>query len=322
MDSRIREIEQWIAEAKADLGECGQDAYIRKLYLLDAEIRAVIRENGILPGADSPRRQGKQVRRFATPALAFSGVLFVLILTATTVYLTGQQASGPDSRSGTVARLANSAGASVTTAVDDGYIPDGIPGEVIMPAGWVLPADTSLGGAVPAAVQPAAHGSTPTSAQEGVVLARALPADSPGVRTEPPAQAARSLMGNDATSVVLTSAMGPFSAPAATSDAPGGAASGSLGGREHVVGRLTMSPDGPYDDFPGEQDEAEKGFSLSRKASELGGLLPEEINVGESEDTAEPVDNPESTEEENVDNSDLPLDADALKEALEKPFSR
>ena len=55
MDSRIREIEQWIAEAKQDLGECGQEAYVKKLFLLDAEIRAILRENGILPGAVSPR---------------------------------------------------------------------------------------------------------------------------------------------------------------------------------------------------------------------------------------------------------------------------
>jgi hypothetical protein len=87
MDSRIREIEQWIAEAKHDLGERGREAYLEKLYLLDAEIRNVIRENGVPPQSASPRPAVRRVRRWHAPQALASGAAFgIMLLAASTVY--------------------------------------------------------------------------------------------------------------------------------------------------------------------------------------------------------------------------------------------
>jgi hypothetical protein len=87
MDSRIREIEQWIAEAKHDLGERGREAYLEKLYLLDAEIRNVIRENGVPPQSASPRAAVRRVRRWHAPQALASGAAFgIMLLAASTVY--------------------------------------------------------------------------------------------------------------------------------------------------------------------------------------------------------------------------------------------
>lgn len=86
MDSRIREIEQWVTEAKTDLGEHGREAYLNKLYLLDAEIRSVIRESGMQPAAASPQSAGRRVRRqHAIPVFA-SGALGVTLAVVSTVY--------------------------------------------------------------------------------------------------------------------------------------------------------------------------------------------------------------------------------------------
>jgi hypothetical protein len=86
MDSRIREIEQWVTEAKTDLGEHGREAYLNKLYLLDAEIRSVIRESGMQSATASPQSAGRRVRRqHAFPVFA-SGALGVLLLTVSIVY--------------------------------------------------------------------------------------------------------------------------------------------------------------------------------------------------------------------------------------------
>lgn len=89
MDSRIREIEQWVAEAREGLCDGGREAYLRKLYLLEAEIRAVIKENGVLPEGLSPAAQGERVRRYHPPALAFSAAASVLVLAAASFYFTG-----------------------------------------------------------------------------------------------------------------------------------------------------------------------------------------------------------------------------------------
>lgn len=79
MDSRLREIEQWLDEAKSDLKDNGQEAYLRKLYLLDAEIRAVIRENDPLPGVDRASLVHKPVRVINLP-LAVAGLAAFAIL--------------------------------------------------------------------------------------------------------------------------------------------------------------------------------------------------------------------------------------------------
>lgn len=89
MDSRIREIEQWVAEAREGLCEGGRDAYLRKLYLLEAEIRAVIKENGVLPEGLSPALREERVRRFHPSALGFSAAAGVLVLAAASFYFSG-----------------------------------------------------------------------------------------------------------------------------------------------------------------------------------------------------------------------------------------
>jgi hypothetical protein len=87
MDNRLREIEQWVAEARDGLSDGGREAYVRKLYLLDAEIRAVIKDSGILPQADSPRPATSLVRRIESYALPVASAL--VVLAAATVYLRG-----------------------------------------------------------------------------------------------------------------------------------------------------------------------------------------------------------------------------------------
>jgi hypothetical protein len=132
MDSRIREIEQWISEAKTDLGERGREAYLNKLYLLDAEIRSVIRENGMQPGAASPQPAGRRVRRpHAFPAFASGAALSAaLLLAASTVYFASPGISLPWSRPAATSPLL--AMAPAAAAPDHGFtLPEGE--ELVMP---------------------------------------------------------------------------------------------------------------------------------------------------------------------------------------------
>jgi len=87
MDNRLREIEQWVAEARDGLGDGGREAYVRKLYLLDAEIRAVIKDSGILPQVVSPRPATSLVRHLSSLALPVASA--VVVLAVATVYLRG-----------------------------------------------------------------------------------------------------------------------------------------------------------------------------------------------------------------------------------------
>ncbi|MBN2082036.1 hypothetical protein JW859_07495 [bacterium] len=141
MDSRIREIEQWITEAKQDLGESGREAYINKLYLLDAEIRAIIKEDGSHPAACSPGQPVKHVRRLSLPATAVAAAVGVLLLTASTAYLIPQYLpkSVLQPQPQPVVRQA-AAVPPPTTATLVAYIPSRIPGEEILPEGWSPPA--------------------------------------------------------------------------------------------------------------------------------------------------------------------------------------
>jgi hypothetical protein len=194
MDSRIREIEQWVAKAKEDLGECGQEAYIRKLYLLDAEIRAIIRENGILPGAHSPQpQQTRHVRRFTVPVLAVSGVLSVLLLAATTVFLTQPLL------------FSHNTHPTTATTMVAGFVPSSISGELILadngdplnlPQGNVLanlPPDTALttGLTPPPAGMETGVNTTVAIPPSGVILASApaqtVPTGSPNTTPTAPA---------------------------------------------------------------------------------------------------------------------------------------
>jgi len=218
MDSRIREIEQWIAEAKQDLGECGQEAYVKKLFLLDAEIRAILRENGILPGAVSPRHREKRVRRFFTPALALGSVLGAALLT-TTVYLfyLAPAANPAAEYQPAVARAAVEEPASEPT-LPPSRIPDSVNGESILLAdGWQGPQDAPAPVEVPAAPASTSPGTEPAappvestpSAAEPWLLAEAAP-----VANRTAASSGGGAAANDATDVMLS--YEPEMAPAAT----------------------------------------------------------------------------------------------------------
>lgn len=161
MDSRIRELEQWLAEAKRDLGESGQEAYLRKLYLLDAEIRAVIKASGAKPDAVSPQRKVWLVRGQARSTQGTGGSRgMALTLSVGGVALLAAAAVAVglplrDSGSSLLARLsggvrnyymANSGrgAAGLSRGVDGpssttppvGFIPAFVPGEEVLPAGW------------------------------------------------------------------------------------------------------------------------------------------------------------------------------------------
>ncbi|MCC7479456.1 hypothetical protein IT575_13510 [bacterium] len=170
MDSRIRELEQWLAEAKRDLGECGQEAYLQKLYLLDAEIRAVIKANGAHAGMDSPSRAGGLVRGHAPAqrgvpatrkmawALGVSGVALLAAATVTMSLPALQSGSSLLARNFSLSgfNTANSgqpqadsdpltAGQSSTTP-PAGFVPASIPGEEILPADWTPGSDELMSG--------------------------------------------------------------------------------------------------------------------------------------------------------------------------------
>ena len=78
MDSRIREIEQWLDEAKNDLQDGGREAYLRKLYLLDAEIRAVIKENDPLP--EMQASAGRRAPRAISLPVAVAGIAAFVVI--------------------------------------------------------------------------------------------------------------------------------------------------------------------------------------------------------------------------------------------------
>ncbi|MCB1217051.1 hypothetical protein KDL44_06645 [bacterium] len=85
MDSRIREIEQWLDEAKNDLQDGGREAYLRKLYLLDAEIRAVIKENDPLPEIKQASAGRRAPRAFNLP-VAVAGVAAFAVIGSAVVF--------------------------------------------------------------------------------------------------------------------------------------------------------------------------------------------------------------------------------------------
>ena len=85
MDSRIREIEQRLGRAKEGLAEGGREDYLKQLYLLDAEIRAVIRDNGSLPEhlRELLREAPRPRRRTALPATGMALALLLVVAAAT-----------------------------------------------------------------------------------------------------------------------------------------------------------------------------------------------------------------------------------------------
>ena len=99
MDSRIREIEMRLAKAKEGLTDGGREEYLKQLYLLDAEIKAVIKDNGILPHAYSPPRESRRSRSRIAPMLqlgmSFGGVVLAAAVTFTVFQLANVDAN-PD----------------------------------------------------------------------------------------------------------------------------------------------------------------------------------------------------------------------------------
>jgi hypothetical protein len=212
MDSRIRELEQWLAEAKEDLGTRGQEAYLRKLYLLDAEIRAVIKASGAQPEAGSPQPKERLVRGrvqsrqrwVLAPGMAMVLVTGGLGLLATTAVLYGGPAlegagtmlarlaqpgtqnvyPGQDRRT-----LSADAGKSSTTP-PAGFVPAtfDIPGEEILSeeqisrwlvAGWTpVPEEMQL--ATPSQEEPAFADGTSVLARAGDGSTPALAGKGPG----------------------------------------------------------------------------------------------------------------------------------------------
>jgi len=324
MDSRIREIEQWVVEAKTDLGECGREAYLRKLFLLDAEIRAVLKDNkGILPETVSPRRQAKRVRRFSTPTFAMGGVLGALLLTASTVYLSGlpnflASRQAPTVPAGQTAPAVER-GANASIADANLGVPSGTfslpPGEILLES-WIpdeaMPASDSAPSTterlLASAAGPAGE-SAPAKPAPGTAPAMQPSAGKTGPvgQTTPAASPA----GSDATSVVIVAALPGTPSKPAASNRSGGSSSSSFGAGGAVISREVSFPT---------EDDFRNGFAITTTAKTKDkptDKAGQDTKAGEQK-AAGDVDNEKSTKGEDVDK----LDKDALKESLEKPFTR
>ncbi|GEM_PF-2468975 len=307
MDSRIREIEQWVTEAKNDLGECGREAYINKLYLLDAEIRAIIKEDGSLPAASSPRQRQGHVRRFGVPVVSAVGIVGVLLLAASTAYLlTGLDSPGGLKLAQADAPAPAALSEQATTYV--GHVPASIPGEEILPAGWQPPAVEA---------QPAAPAAEPV-----VLLASHSPAQPPAAApVHPPAPQAPANAANDATSLVATVPTEITAAPASQASGVNLPGSGSSlgsgdGGNERIVATVSN-----YDYFPEADTEpagepANQTFdTLKESRGSSDGEVPAEITVT-GDEPVDNGDNSENTDEAEAEDDAPLLDTDALAEKL------
>jgi len=137
MDSRIREIEQWIEKAKTGLSDGGREEYVKKLYLLDAEIRAVIKESGTLPGVNhSPERRRSGARRSATRLIAAGVLAGVIVLSAAAAWFANPAyLHTPAEPAAVPAQLADAAGQSRTELA--AHIPQMISGEEFVAASWI-----------------------------------------------------------------------------------------------------------------------------------------------------------------------------------------
>jgi hypothetical protein len=316
MDSRIREIEQWIAEAKSDLGECGREAYLRKLYLLDAEIKAVLKDNhGILPETASPRFREKRVRRFPTPSLALAGMAGVLLLTASTVYLTplllAQRAPHPGAGPASSLSVANADRGSA------GRMPSLPAGEVLVTDDWRPPVSEVPSQSTWLLADAAASAAT-TSATTSL-LAAGKPAGQKAPAAVKPAPGGNlsrtSLTGNAATAVVMLAGLpSPGSRPVKVRPTATRGSSSSFGAYDAIISHEAGYPS---------EEEFRQDFAVNltkektKQAAKTStdGQLPAEVVL---DGDVNNVNNKKSTEDGDVDK----LDADALKATLEKPFNR
>ncbi|MCH7472138.1 hypothetical protein IIA79_04210 [bacterium] len=316
MDSRIREIEQWWTEAKESLGEGGREVYLRKLYLLDAEIRAVIRENGILPGDVFPRSRAKKVWRFLSPAWAFGTAGGALFLAAATVLVANLTGMAPESPFNNSTRLAADAPGDLSGT--PGRTWDlalyTIPGEEILPGDWLPP------------VQGEARELAPTSpvlvegAQSlGVVLASAGASPIAQDVTKPKApMGTASRHAGEATDVALVgfapqTEAAALRAPAATSF--DSSYTSSSGGMERTIAaaRFAYFP-------PQGGDASAEGINKAKDAiakNSKNGSPTEVVLVGETVDN---VDNEEFVQTESVDKYNF--DPYVLLETAEREFRK
>ncbi len=320
MDSRIREIEQWVAEAKAGLDDCGRDAYLNKLYLLDAEIRAVIKENGINP-AVSPRRKPGSVRHLAPMALTVAGSLTVLVLLAATVYLAIQQGAPGQTLppAPIVTAGADPAATQPATAapVVDGpwalaYIPASIAGEEILGPGWQPPAPV---GATPAELPAVAANEQPAPSPASSPVMAAAPA--PGKTT--PGGKPQPAKANMATSLVALAPTGqPAPAPVASQPAGNGGGTGTgtastafldSGARHTVAAKFSY--------FPEAGTEPETPINQTKE--QLGNQI---LGTKTETPVVDNVDNSDTAKEASVDNPEPELDSSALAELLEEKISQ
>jgi hypothetical protein len=312
MDSRIREIEQWVDEAKRGLDECGREEYFRKLFLLDAEIRAAIKDSGCIPEAASPQRQVKRVRRFVNPSLALSGAFGVLLLAATTVYLNGPHMLSAPAMAN-AARGTGQANSTYDPQLDRGHIPASIEGEEIIPFEMLLAAasqsqqpETSV--TVPTG-QAALDGGSVVGIKPGV-MADAKPGQMKPVPASAKPQAQGKAGGSRVPSVeVVANNSTPAKSPAAANTPRNGAsysgeAFGGTIARMEDTSPYTFFPESVATDEPVNQAK-DKAGKLVKKGAKDGDIVVEA-----------PADKSSENEDEDADK----LDAEALKEKLEKRF--
>ena len=314
MDSRIREIEQWVDEAKRGLDECGREEYFRKLFLLDAEIRAAIKDSGCIPEAASPQRQVKRVRRLANPGLILSGAMGILLLAATTVYFNGPQLTSAPAMANAARGTVQANPTTYDPRLDRGHIPASIEGEEIIPFELLLAAAAQAqqpAGDITLPPGQAALGlGTAPGIKPGVMADAKQGLAKPVTATTPQAKGkSGSTRGPSVELVAMNSTAGK--APAAANTAHNGA---SYDGGAFNGTIASLKDTSPYAYFPESDTETESVNQAKDKAGKLAkkGAKDAEVVV------ETPVEKTSDNESEDADK----LDAEALKEKLEKRFNK
>lgn len=309
MDSRIREIEQWVAEAKLGLSECGQEEYFRKLFLLDAEIRTAIKQSGCVPEAASPQHQAKRVRRFYSPGAAVTGAFGVLLLAATTVLLNRPQAPLAPVMA-TTGQPAPAAASTYDPRTDPGHIPASIEGEEVLGGSVLLSALLAQSSApesqLAAGLQPAEHGAGATAPPQQPAGAGRGAASAAAPKYAPPASKAG---GPRAPAVEIMASAKPAQPQPRTNAVPASSSSGDAFNGTVSAARFNWFPEVGKADVPVNRAK-EKAGNLAK------GTSGQEIVVELS--SADLVDNSAGAEEDKADK----LDPEALKDKLEKRFDR
>lgn len=318
MDSRIREIEQWVAEAREGLSDGGREAYLCKLYLLEAEIRAVIKENGMLPQGVSPRPVEKRVRRSASPALAFNmsvALAGVCVLAATTFYFVRNAETRPNRYLTMQPRLA-----SVSNPAASKSIPPtrkalaailAERGEELLPDSWAPETESSFVGDPGAGATLLASSNTSKTAKQagavpaksvsaakpaGTLILAAKPASkpaAPGLKPGANQPAAVRKAGDDgsATDVVLLADL-PASGAAHESKLKTGSGAGSMPSSgfndRAILSNLQVSPDGLYPPKPQLKNATKaKMSSKARDKHTTEGKVEDVVVDSESGDDAD-----------------------------------